>query len=167
MRLRAALALCLSALLAACGFSPAYAPGPANTGMIRIAEIEGRTGHALRRELLYSVGRGVPGLSQQADLTIVLDESIVRLGYTPDQAASRSDYVGEAVWTLKSADGATIASGQAREAASFNYADAAYADVAAQTAAQERVAAMLARAVRLQILAEVGRTRATTSQNTP
>ncbi len=45
----------------------------------------------------------------------------------------------------------------AKEAASFNFASAAYADIAAQTAAQNRVAALLARAIRDQLLIEAGR----------
>ena len=54
-------------------------------------------------------------------------------------------------------DGKTIATGRAREQAGFNFADAAYADVVAQQAAQEKVASMLARTIRNQMLTNIGK----------
>ncbi len=152
---RLAAAACLAAGVGACGFSPVYGSmgaGSGGSGPIRIAEIDGRTGHFLRQELVRSVSPGVPGLNAAAELQVDLTEQIVRLGFAPDQAASRSDYVGTAQWTLRGTDGVLIANGSVREAASFNFADAAYADIAAQTAARERVATMLARSIRDQIL---------------
>jgi LPS-assembly lipoprotein len=144
-------------VLGACGFTPVYGRAGANDGPIHIAEISGRSGHFLRQELVRTVGQGLPGLNSGAELTISLKESIARLGFAPDQAASRSDYIGAATWALRTPDGKLIASGGAREAASFNYADAAYADIAAQTAAQERVATLLARTIRDQMIIEIGR----------
>jgi LPS-assembly lipoprotein len=156
MILRSAL-LGLSALaLAGCGFTPAYAPVKGG-GIIEVAEIEGRTGHYLHRELSRTVSRGMPNVVQQSELSIDLRESIVRLGFRPDQTASRSDYIGRADWVLTGVDGKVIARGRAQEAAGFNFADAAYADVVAQQAAQEKVAYMLAESIRKQMLASVGR----------
>jgi LPS-assembly lipoprotein len=155
-------AIVLAVGLGACGFSPVYAPagaGGGGTGPIRIAEIDGRTGHFLRQELVRTIGQGVPGVSGEAELDVQLVESIVRLGFAPDQAASRSDYIGTAQWTLRGADGLLIANGDAREAASFNFADAAYADIAAQTAAKERVATMLARSIRDQVIFAAAKAR--------
>jgi len=143
--------------LGACGFTPVYGKLGATDGPIRIAEIEGRSGHFLRQDLVRTVGRGLPGLPAGAELSVSLSETVVRLGFAPDQAASRSDYVGAATWTLRRTDGTLIASGGAREAASFNFADAAYADIAAQTAAQERVATLLAGTIRNQMITEIGR----------
>jgi len=143
--------------LGACGFTPVYGKLGANDGPIHIAEIEGRSGHFLRQELVRTVGRGLPGMPAGAELTVSLTENIIRLGFAPDQAASRSDYVGAATWALRRTDGTLIASGGAREAASFNFADAAYADIAAQTGAQERVATLLAGTIRNQMITEIGR----------
>lgn len=153
--IRSLLALTLAAGLSACGFSPVYGimgAGSGGSGPIRVAEIDGRTGHFLRQELVRTVGQGLPGVTTAGQLEVDLVESIVRLGFAPDQAASRSDYVGVAQWTLRGPDGQLVANGSAREAASFNFADAAYADIAAQTAARERVASMLARTIRDQML---------------
>jgi LPS-assembly lipoprotein len=156
MTLRFAL-LGLSALvLTGCGFSPAYGPVQGG-GMIEVTEIDGRAGHFLHKELSRTVSRGMPNVKQQAELTVTLQETIARLGFRPDQTASRSDYIGDATWTLRGADGKVIASGRAREAAGFNFADAAYADVVAQQAAQEKVAYMLARTIRDQMIANVGK----------
>ena len=80
------------------------------------------------------------------------------------QAASRSDYVAQSAWTLYDASGTAVASGGSSEAASFNYADAAFADVTAQSAAQERVAILLARTLRQDLIQQVGRTSTTAGQ---
>jgi LPS-assembly lipoprotein len=156
--------------LTACGFSPVYGGGQgasyANAGPIAINEIRatatagaasGRTGHFLRQELVRSVGQGVPGFSA-GTLDVALRNTIERLAFTPDQAASRSDYVGVAVWTLRGAGGAILGTGSVQERASFNFADAAYGDLAAQTAAQERLATLLARSIRAEIIMAAGKT---------
>lgn len=156
-----AVALLLCLLVSACGFSPLYGAGPDNSGPIQVAQIDGRTGHFLRQELVRAVGGGVPGVTGPATLTVELRETIGRLGFAEDQAASRSDYIGRATWRLTDVRGRLIARGIASDAASFNFADSPYADVTAQSAAQERVATMLARTMRNQIVIEVGKPPAT------
>lgn len=157
--IRAALiAVCL-APLAACGFTPVYGGQGAtfqNAGPINIPEIPGRTGHYLRNELARELGQGVPGFPS-GNLEIDLTQGIERLAFAPDQAASRSDYVGTARWRMKSAAGVVLAEGSVNERASFNFADAAYADLAAQTAAQERLATLLARSIRAEVIIAAGR----------
>jgi LPS-assembly lipoprotein len=158
--------------LASCGFSPVYGGGQgttfANAGPIAVNEIRataaatsgaasGRTGHFLRQELVRSVGQGVPGFST-GTLDVALTHSIERLAFAPDQAASRSDYVGTATWTLRGVTGAVLGTGTVQERASFNFADAAYADLAAQTAAQERLATLLARSIRAEMIIAGGKT---------
>jgi LPS-assembly lipoprotein len=145
--------------LTACGFTPVYGSGPelASSGPISIPEIPGRAGHVLRQELVRTIGRGVPGVTGSANLEVTLNQSIERLAFAPDEAASRSDYVGTATWRLRGASGLLLASGGVSERASFNFADAPYADLAAQTAAQERLGSLLARSIREQILVEAGK----------
>jgi LPS-assembly lipoprotein len=147
--------------LSACGFTPVCGSSAAvaDAGPIKIPEISGRTGHFLRQELLRTVGQGLPGVKGPAELDIKLAEGIERLSFAPDQAASRSDFVGTATWSLRSVDGTLLASGGTVERASFNFADAAYGDLAAQTAAQERLATLLARSIRLQMTVEIGEPR--------
>jgi len=147
--------------LSACGFTPVYGNRAevADAGPIHIAEISGRTGHFLRQELLRTVGGGLPGVKGEAQLEVTLKDRIERLTFAPDQAASRSDFVGTADWALRSVDGTVLASGGTVERASFNFADAPYGDLAAQTAAQERLATLLARSIRLQMTVNIGEPR--------
>lgn len=158
--IRAALLALAVAPLAACGFTPVYGgqAGAAyqNSGPITIPEIQGRTGHYLRNELAREIGQGVPGFPS-GTLEIDLKQSVAALAFAPDQAASRSDYVGNAKWTMRSASGVLLAEGNVSERASFNFADAAYADLAAQTAAQERLATLLARSIRAEVIIAAGR----------
>lgn len=163
----AALALALLPLTA-CGFTPVYGgqgASYANNGPIAINEIRaaatagaasGRTGHFLRQELVLTVGQGVPGFAA-GTLDVALRQNIERLAFAPDQAASRSDYVGRATWTLRAPSGDILGTGNVEERASFNFADAAYADMAAQTAAQERLATLLARSIRSQMIIAAGK----------
>jgi len=141
--------------LSACGFTPVYGSG-ARGSVVTVEEIEGRTGHFLRQELLRQVGRGVPGLPGESRLEVKLAEAINRLSFAPDQAASRSDYSVTANFTLHGQDEAQTISGTVRDAVSFNFADAAYADIAAQEAAQQRVAVLLARSIREKLVIEAG-----------
>ena len=156
--------------LTACNFTPVYGGGQgasyANSGPIQINEIvaaessgvaSGRTGHFLRQELVRSIGQGIPGFSSGV-LDVALTQQIRRLSFAPDQAASRSDYVGRAVWTLRGANGDILGTGTAEDRASFNFGDAAYADLAAQTSAQERLANLLARKIRTQMIVAAGKT---------
>jgi LPS-assembly lipoprotein len=155
MKRLAALACFLS--LAACGFTPVYGPAPEGSGPVQIVEISGRTGHFLRQELVRSLGRGIPGVSGESQLTVTLLEGIERLAFAPDTAASRSDYRVSATWVLRDPAGKLLMRGGVREAASFNFADAAYADVAAQSAAQERAALLVARSIRDDIIIAAGK----------
>jgi LPS-assembly lipoprotein len=167
--IRAALLALLAFPLTACGFSPVYgsASARANAGPISILEIEGRTGHFLRQELMRTVGQGVPGVSGAGQLEVSLNQHIERLAFAPDQAASRSDYVGSATWTLRSPDGTLLHAGGVTERASFNFADTPYADLAAQTAAQERLATLLARSIRGQLIVEAGKPRDSAAAGSP
>ena len=156
--------------LTACGFTPVYGGGQgasyANSGPIQISEIRatatngaasGRTGHFLRQELVRTVGQGVPGFTS-GTLDVDLRQKIDRLAFAPDQAASRSDYVGTATWTLRAPSGDILGTGSVEDRASFNFADAAYADMAAQTGAQERLATLLARSIRADLIVAAGKT---------
>jgi LPS-assembly lipoprotein len=137
---------------ASCGFSPVYGNMATTSGRLRIEQIDGRTGHFLRQELIATMPGGVPGYEGEASLEITLSESIARLAFSPDQVAARSDYIGIATFVLRGSDGKEIVKGETREAASFNFADSAYADISSQTAAQERVAQLLARSIRNRLL---------------
>jgi LPS-assembly lipoprotein len=145
--------------LAACGFTPVYGSG-ADGSKISIDQIDGRTGHFLRQELVREIGNGVPGFPGEGRLEVKLAESINRLAFAPDQAASRSDFNVSANFTLHGPNDTQSISGTVRDAVSFNFADAAYADIAAQEAAQQRIATLLARSIREKLVIEAGHLKA-------
>jgi LPS-assembly lipoprotein len=149
-----ALALFSLAVLAGCGFQPAYAPVRDATAL-RIGEIEGRTGHFLRQELVRALGRGVPGAANAGELTVKVSERLNYVGFRPDTASSRADYAATANWSLLAVTGDVIASGSVAEAASFNFAGLPYNDLAAENAAKERVALALSRGIRQQIILQL------------
>lgn len=135
-------ALMLASPLAGCGFTPLYAD-TVNSGQIQIEKIEGRSGHALRKELIQYLAVGLPGLEGPATLTIALDENLNRLTFKPDEAASRTDVVAVADYVLVIDDGAIT--GKVRVETTFNVPDEPFADIAAQSDASSRAMQLMAR----------------------
>jgi LPS-assembly lipoprotein len=166
-----AVALALAAALtlsAGCGFRPVYAPAAmGGSGEVTIGVIDGGTGHYLREELVRLVGPGVPGVAAGARLDVDLSEQIARLGFEPTQAASRTDFVGFATFSMTSAAGEVIAAGTVQEVTSFNFAPTPFADIAAQTAARERVATLLAQRIREAIILAASQSAATAADSPP
>ena len=73
---------------------------------------------------MREVGSGVPGVNGAGRLEVKISESIQRLAFAPDQAASRSDDVVVATFTLyDSNDKAIIAAFHARHAEIYSHAD--------------------------------------------
>lgn len=128
----------------ACGFTPLYG-GETAGNLVTVEEIEGRAGHALRKALLQNLAAGLPGLDQPAVLTIVLDEEFKRLSFQPDEAASRTDFQGEANYVL--ALDSDAVSGKVRAELSYNVPDAPFADITAQIDVSERTMTLLARRI--------------------
>ncbi|MEM1390695.1 MAG: hypothetical protein AAGG45_06405 [Pseudomonadota bacterium] len=140
----AAIAIALTMTLSACGFQPLYAGGNVS-GPIVVEEIEGPTGHTLRKALIQELSPGLPGLEGGATLTVILDDKLNRLALRPDEAASRTDVIGEAEYVLATAD--TAISGEVRAETAYNVPDAPFADVTAQVDASQRVMTVLARKI--------------------
>lgn len=142
------LVLALGALLlAGCGFQPVHT----STGLsgstvsnISIPEIEGRSGHALRRELLAELAAGLPGV-EDAVLTVTITENIGRLAIRPDEAAARTDLVVNGRYVLDT--GETALSGSQRADTSFNVPTSAFGDIASQNAARDQVMILLAQRI--------------------
>lgn len=134
-------ALILIGPLAACGFTPLYANG--GGGQVTVVEIEGRSGHMLRKALIQQLAAGLPGVEGPATLTVILDEELKRLALQPDEAASRTDIVVDAEYVLE-ANGKAFGSSVKAET-SFNVPDAPFADITAQTDTSERAVNLLAR----------------------
>ncbi|NBC19463.1 MAG: hypothetical protein GVY06_00200 [Alphaproteobacteria bacterium] len=132
--------------LGACGFQPVYGTNlGAGDGNVRIEQIQGRTGHALRKALLRETAAGIPGAGGPTVIRVELDETIKRLGFRPDGAASRSSVNLRAKYVAEFPDNAV--SGRAETEVFFNVPREVFGDVAAQNNAAERAATDLARRI--------------------
>ena len=98
---RIAAALCLSSLtLAGCGFTPMYANlDTTEVGSIRISEIEGYAGHAMRRELMMQLRPGLPGV-ESGVLVVETDESIQNFDFQINGSTARTRVTVAAKYTL-------------------------------------------------------------------
>ncbi len=136
-------------LLAGCGLRPVYGKdsgfNAGNAGPIRVAEIPGRTGFELRKALIRELEVGLPGIDEPALLTVTVNEKLRRLAFEPDGAASRASVRAAGRYSLELGDGTTH-QGDAIGEAFFNVPpNAPYGDIAAQSAAGDRAADVLAR----------------------
>ena len=146
-RITAPTALALGLTLTGCGFEPVYGPSlSSEAAPIQIDVIQGRNGHHLRTALLQetSVGLG-GGVAEEGRLSIELSESINRLGFAPDGAASRSTYRLQARYVLELPE--TAISGTVTSQVAYSVPDAPFGDISAQADSGERAARMLARSI--------------------
>lgn len=143
--MRVFLAALTLASLTACGFRPVYAASEATAGNIRVDDIPGRSGHALRKALLTDLAAGLPNVTETARLNIDLTDTLGQLAFRPDGAASRSNVVATAKYVLELND--TAISGTIRSESAFNVPDAPYGDISAQTAAYDRAMRDLSRRI--------------------
>lgn len=136
-------------LLAGCGFQPVYAPGAkseyAQSGAITVAPIDGRSGYFLRQELQKQLAIGLPNIDQAATLNVRLNEKLSRLAFRPDGAASRSNIVANATYTLAMEDGSMT--GKVGATTTFAVPAQPYGDISAQTDASERNMRLLAKRI--------------------
>ncbi len=135
--------------LSACGFTPVYSQAGLTQSPVEIATIPGRTGHALRRELTRELAAGLPGLASGAQMQVRLDETVGRLAFRPDGAASRSSITLTATYTLRTEDHTVEGNAQAQSL--YNVPDGPYGDVSAQIRATEDAARALAREIVLDL----------------
>lgn len=154
-------ALLSLALLAGCGFSPMYAPGPNGQGPIGpveiVGEMPGKAGHTLRQELsrLLSTETG-SGPAQQLDIR--LREEVVPLGLRLDESASRAELRLTAIYTLTQPGGEEMR-GQVLSVVNYDIPLAAFGQIAAQDDARERAAETLAQRMRAELALRLARAR--------
>ena len=137
--------IALALALPACGFQPVYAPGGSASfasGNITVTEIPGRSGYMLRRALQQELATGLPNLSTTATLEVKVSDSLTRLQFKPDGAASRSSYTAGASYVLSGENISITGSSDAET--SFSVPDQPYGDISAQTNASDRVMRVLA-----------------------
>ena len=149
---RRALALLALTPLAACGFTPVYAPdGVASDlrGRVNVDPPADEEGFALVRRLEDRLGAPeVADLQLGAD--IKLDEEAV--GFLPDGTISRYHVLGEVRWTLSDINGPRL-SGAERTFTAYSATSTTVATIVAQRDARERLMTILADRIVADILA--------------
>lgn len=151
---RSVLTLLAALPLAACGFSPAYAPGGAAGrlhGRVAVAAPTDRNGFELVRQLETRLGQPVAPLF---DLTTSLSLRRVSGGITPDNQITRYQLQGTAVWSLSQIEGERVAGGTARSFTSWSATGSTIAGLAAEEDAARRLMVILADQIVTQIIAK-------------
>lgn len=153
--LRSLTALLSLALLAACGFSPMYGPGPNGEaggpiGPVQIVgDLSGRAGHTLRTELtrLLAVDEGSGPANR---LEIRLREQVIPLGLRLDESASRAELRLTATYVLRPPQGEEMR-GSVLSVVNYEIPLAAFGQITAQDDARERAAEILAQRMRAEL----------------
>lgn len=148
-------------LLAACGFQPMYAPagGGAAIGPVEIAQIDGKAGHVLKRELdrILAVENGdAPPMR----LDITLSEQVTPLGIRIDESATRAELRLIANYVLTPpANQGQVMRGSVFTVVNYDIPTAAFGEIAAQDDARERAAETMAQRFRAELALRVAQAR--------
>lgn len=139
-----------SAFLAACGFSPAYAPegsGQEIRESITVRPASSRVEFDFASRMEARIGRS-------AAPTYELNYYLTSLGVGSDAGSTRLVYKGMVTWTLTDiATQARVAGGQIRGAVARSTTASSVASYAAEVDAERRIATMLADKLVLHLLA--------------
>ena len=144
--------------LAACGFTPAYAPGGAATrltGTVRAADPSDRNAFDFVERVEERLGRPQRHLY---DLTYTIATETVGVGVTPDNQITRYNLKGAIDFALvDAASGVTVASGRVQSFTAFAATGSTVAGLAAEEDAGLRLMRLLADQVVARLIAEAAR----------
>ena len=148
--------LALSAVMvSACGFTPVYSTSQdVAEGSIQIDQIDGASGHILRRELLSLLRPGLPGV-EQGRLVISLEEDLKDFAFRTEGGNVRTTAESTAEYLLYT-DKGTIR-GKIQADASFIAASTPYGDITSRRDATNRAAMELARKLVTDLQIQSGR----------
>ena len=148
------LPLALPAVLAACGFTPAYGPaGPAQglQGRIRAADPGDKNGFDFVTAIEARFGRSK---DPRYALAYTITTEAVGVGFATDTTITRYNLKGQVDWSLTDTESDTrIAGGTAENFTSWSATSATVAAVAAEQDAAKRLMVMLADQIAAEILA--------------
>lgn len=151
---RQVLALLAAAPLAACGFSPAYAPGGAAHALreaVVLAEPKDRDGFDFANRLEDRLGRAS---APRFRLDWSVDADPVGAGLTPSGAITRYTLTGRARYALVRLEGGqTVASGSADSFTSWSTSGSTVATLTAEQDAHRRLMIILADQVAARLIA--------------
>jgi len=146
-------AFLLLALLAGCGFTPAYGPdGGAQVlqGTIRAADPTDKNGFDLVQRLEERLGRPT---GARFDLTYTIATKAIAVGVTPDGAITRFNLTGTVVWVLTDAAGSRVAGGEVDSFTSWSATGSTVAGLTAEEDAALRLMRLLADQIVARLLA--------------
>ena len=151
----------LALLVAACGFSPMYAPAGGGTaiGPVQVDEIEGKAGHVLRTELTRILAVENNG-SAASHLEITLVEQVTPLGIRRDESSTRAELRLTANYVLTPPNAAANAMrGSVVTSVNYDIPSAAFGEISAQDDARERAAETMAQRFRAELALRMAQAR--------
>ncbi|TDL84500.1 LPS assembly lipoprotein LptE [Meridianimarinicoccus aquatilis] len=155
---RAILAAFFGTALAACGFTPVYAPGSTGAaldGTVEVALAGGSSGFTLTEALQDRLG--APGSSPRFRLTPSLGVSSERVAITTAQSTNRYNLIGTVSYTLTElASGEQRASGRIDGFNSYSAIGSSVATATAEADAYDRLMIILADKVVADLLVKQG-----------
>lgn len=156
----------MALMAAACGFSPMYAQpgGQSAIGPVELGQIDGRSGHVLRRELTRLLAVEQNTGAEPMGLQITLRERIRPLGIRLDESATRAELTLYANYVLTPPQGRAVR-GSAFTIVDFEIPTAAFGEIAAQDDARERAAEALAQRLRAELALRVAQNRRATASD--
>lgn len=142
--------------LAACTFTPSYAPGgPASAmlGAIRVANPDSKNAFDLVERLEERLGRPQ---AARFDLEYQIATNRIGVGITPENAITRYNLTGQVNWQLKDDSGTTRAEGLAQSFTSWSATGSTVAGLAAEEDAAYRLMRILADQIVTRLIATAG-----------
>jgi LPS-assembly lipoprotein len=144
--------------LAACGFTPAYAPGGAATGLmgtVRAADPADKLSFDFVERVEERLGRPE---AHRYDLAYSIVTETVGVGITPDNQITRYNLKGAIDWTLSdTATGARITGGRVQSFTAFAATGSTVAGLAAEEDAAYRLMRLLADQIVTRLVAEAAK----------
>lgn len=146
------LTLAAAALGGCAGFQPLYGETAVSSQLasIDVQAPEGRTGYLMRQHLddAFARNRGAP---TTYTMQLGLSEARYPRGVRIDNVATRYEYVLNASYILRNAQGGVAKQGNVRVELTYDSADQPYASISAQQDAQDRAAQEAARRIELEL----------------
>jgi len=141
------------ALLAGCGFAPAYGPGggaAALTDTIRAADPTDKNAFDLVQRLEERLGRPQ---TAKFDLAYTITTKAIGVGFTLDGSITRYNLTGAVDWTLSDAAGRQVAGGTVDSFTSWSATGSTVAGLTAEEDAARRLMRILADQIVARLLA--------------
>ncbi|GGE44204.1 hypothetical protein GCM10011360_34340 [Primorskyibacter flagellatus] len=144
--------------LAACGFTPAYAPQGGADTLSRAVQVRApvtRNDYMLTRQLETRLGRAVAA-DYLLDYTLTVQDE--RIAITANNITRRFNLVGRASYTLTTMDGTTVTRGTVDSFTGYSATGSTVATRAARADAEERLTTILADQIVTRLIAAASAT---------